>query len=164
MNIRIASGVGIGSTKLSAFDQALKQAGMYNFNIIYLSSVIPPKSKILTGKKPRFSKSDVGKRLYAVLAEIRSDKKGNYIGAGLGWYQFSDGSGVFVEHIAETKSYEATQNILKKDIAFSIKDLCKFRGKKYQKTKLHYLISISEVKTKPVSVVVLAKYKVEGWE
>ena len=46
MTIYIASGVGIGKTPLSAFDAALKDAGVYNFNLITLSSVIPPKSVI----------------------------------------------------------------------------------------------------------------------
>ena len=39
MNIHVASGLGTGPTKLSAFDAALNAAGVANYNIIKLSSV-----------------------------------------------------------------------------------------------------------------------------
>ena len=38
----VFSGIGKGETALSAFDAALKQAGVYNYNLICLSSIIPP--------------------------------------------------------------------------------------------------------------------------
>jgi pyruvoyl-dependent arginine decarboxylase len=46
MKIKIASGVGTGPTTLAAFDAALNHAGVANYNIIKLSSVIPPKTTI----------------------------------------------------------------------------------------------------------------------
>ena len=41
MEINVVNGVGEGQTELSAFDAALKDSGVYNYNIMYLSSVIP---------------------------------------------------------------------------------------------------------------------------
>ena len=47
MNIYVSSGIGYGQTKLAAFDAALNEAGIANFNLIKLSSVIPPKVRSL---------------------------------------------------------------------------------------------------------------------
>ena len=44
MQIHLASGVGSGPTELAAFDAALAAAGVANYNLLYLSSVIPPAS------------------------------------------------------------------------------------------------------------------------
>ena len=46
MDIKVVCGVGSGKTALSAFDSALKDAGVYNYNLITLSSIIPPDSII----------------------------------------------------------------------------------------------------------------------
>src|SRR3989338_7464484 len=104
MNIHIVTGKGHGKTLLSAFDAALKDAGTYNYNLIYLSSIIPPGSVVNVSKMQEYTEQ-YGHRLYVVQAEARSRESGKYIGAALGWYQLPDGRGVFVEHaeIAETK-------------------------------------------------------------
>ncbi len=47
MKIYISSGRGTGPTSLSAFDAALNEAGVANYNLIRLSSIIPPDSKII---------------------------------------------------------------------------------------------------------------------
>ena len=41
MRIKITSAVGSGPTTLAAFDAALQKAGIENYNLIPLSSVIP---------------------------------------------------------------------------------------------------------------------------
>ncbi len=46
MRIDIVWGGSEGKTLLSAFDRALLNAGIHNFNLIPLSSVIPPQSVI----------------------------------------------------------------------------------------------------------------------
>ncbi len=46
MDIKVVKGAGEASIPLSAFDAALKDAGIYNYNLITLSSVIPPGSKV----------------------------------------------------------------------------------------------------------------------
>src|SRR3989304_3752516 len=97
MKITVAAGRGEGSTTLSAFDTALKAAGIHNYNIIRLSSVIPPESEVVV-EKWRNSPAEHGKKLYTVLAEIRTDLLGRSIAAGIGWYQTKDNRGVFAEH------------------------------------------------------------------
>jgi len=162
MVIYITSGVGIGKTLLSAFDAALKDAGVYNFNLITLSSVIPPKSVI---KLRRFKAKleDWGNKLYVVKAEIRSRQSGMYIGAGLGWYQIENGKGVFVEHeeIGETK--EAIESNLEKEVYDSLRDLCRFRGFTIIEKKLKMKMCITKVTDQPTSALVIAVYKSEGW-
>ena len=46
MHIQIGSGVGLGPTKMAAFDAALHQAGVANYNLLRLSSVIPADSHV----------------------------------------------------------------------------------------------------------------------
>ena len=46
LEIKVVCGVGSGRTILSSFDSALKDAGVYNYNLITLSSIIPPGSKV----------------------------------------------------------------------------------------------------------------------
>ncbi len=46
MRIDIVWGESEGKTLLSAFDRALLNAGIHNFNLIPLNSVIPPQSVI----------------------------------------------------------------------------------------------------------------------
>jgi arginine decarboxylase len=46
LRIQIATGTGAGPTPLGAFDAALLDAGVANYNLICLSSVIPPASAI----------------------------------------------------------------------------------------------------------------------
>ena len=101
MNIYISSGIGYGQTKLAAFDAALNQAWIANFNLIKLSSIIPPKSMIFepaAEEIPNTLTGGWGDRLYVVIAERREDTTGNDAWAGIGWVQDKkSGRGLFVE-------------------------------------------------------------------
>ena len=97
--INIASAVGLGATKLAAFDDALIRCGVGNFNIIRLSSVIPPATNVIPGEGPVDVLGDWGDRLYVVMAEQRVDRPGREGWAGIGWVQHEEtGRGLFVEH------------------------------------------------------------------
>lgn len=165
MNIKIVTGVGVGKTTLSAFDAALKDAGVYNYNLIALSSIIPPQSQVIKIRKYETPDDEFGYRLYVIKAEIRSQEAGKYIAAGLGWYQFvGDSRGVFVEHemIGETKV--AVESEIKQRIKNSLKDLCEYRGIKFEDNKAKSAISLAKIKGTPTSVLVLAVYQSQGWE
>lgn len=164
MNIYVVTGVGTGHTKLSAFDSALEMMGIYNYNIIPLSSIIPPKSIVKKLKKYTTPDEEFGHKLYVIKADIRSSKKGDYIAAGLGWYQTTDGRGVFVEHEVTGKNKRTvTQNIRKK-IHDSVKDLCKFRKFPYSQSRARMAIALTQVKAKPSCALVIAVYQSEGWK
>ncbi len=162
MTIHITTGRGKGKTLISAFDAALKKAGVYNYNLIQLSSIIPPLSVIKIGKYKEESLG-YGDRLYIVKAERRSRESGKFIGAAIGWYQNSDGRGVFVEHeeIGETK--EAVEANLKKEIKNSMTDLCRHRNYPITEKKIKSKINITQVKDSAACVLVIAVFKSEPW-
>jgi arginine decarboxylase len=162
MKIYLTTGVGFGKTPISAFDAALKDAGVYNFNLITLSSVIPPGSEIVFEKMPT-KDSEWGNKLYCVKAEMRSRSSGRYIGAALGWYQVEGGKGVFVEHEETGETEESVKLSLEEEVKNSIKDLCEARGIEFDEEKLGSKINITQVKEQPASVLVVAAYKSEGW-
>ena len=160
----MARGVGIGKTTLSAFDAALKRAGVYNYNLITLSSIIPPLSKVKLVRRYETSPADYGHKLYVVKAETRSYEVGKYIAAGLGWYQVDDGRGVFVEHeiIGDTKL--AVESEIQWRITNSLKDLCTSRRYQFSEKNVKIAIAITQIMHHPTSVLVIAVYQSEGWE
>ncbi len=95
---------------------------------------------------------------------MRTQEVGKFIAAGIGWYQFGDGRGVFVEHeeIAETKI--AVESEIRNKIKNTLKDICTFRGIKFRESKMHSVVSIKQVTSGPTCVLVLAVLKSEGWD
>jgi arginine decarboxylase len=68
MKIQITTGVGEGPAPLAAFDTALLSAGVANYNLLCLSSVIPPASII--ERATYITPADkYGHRLYIVMAQ-----------------------------------------------------------------------------------------------
>lgn len=163
MKIYIAAGYGTGKTTLSAYDAALNNAGVANYNLIYLSSIIPPETDIVRKRKILTPVEHFGDRLYAVVAEHRSQEVGKFIAAGIGWYQLEDGRGFFVEHheIAETKI--AVESELETKIHNSLKDMCTLRKVKFSENTLQTMTMVKEVASEPTCVLVIAVYKNENW-
>jgi arginine decarboxylase len=163
VNIYVISTTGIGNTTLSAFDNALKNAGVYNYNIITLSSIIPLHSRVIKRKKFTSPASEIGHRLYVVKADIRTNQSNKYIASGLGWYITRNGAGIFVEHEIETDTKDAAITELTYKISSSIEDMCKFRGEKYNKRNIRMSIAVSEPSLHPRCALSLAVYKAEPW-
>ncbi len=164
MDIQVICGVGSGRTTLSAFDAALKDAGVYNYNLITLSSIIPPGSIVSKMKRYNSPHAEYGHKLYVIKAEIRSEEAGKFIAAGLGWYQIEDGRGMFVEHEIKGETRLAVESEIESRISRSLKDLCRFRHIKFDPQKAKSATSITQIKDHPTSVLVLAVYQSEGWE
>lgn len=164
MNIYVVAGQGEGHTTVAAFDAALKQAGVYNYNLVQLSSIIPPGSKIKKIARYKAPKDEYGHKLYIIKAEIRTQEVGKFVAAGIGWYQFADGRGVFVEHeeIAETKI--AVESEIRNKIKNTLKDICTFRDIKFRESKMRSVVSLRQVTSGPTCVLVVAVLKSEGWE
>ncbi len=164
MDIKVVCGMGSGKTTLSAFDAALKDAGVYNYNLITLSSIIPPNSKVSKARRYKTPSEEYGHKLYVVKAEIRSHEVGKFLAAGIGWYQFgTDGRGVFVEHeiIGETKV--AVESEINLRIQNSLKDLCMNRNIKFEEKKVKSAVSIEQIKNHPTCVLALAVFQSEDW-
>src|SRR5579864_7738658 len=119
MIIQIATGTGTGPTKLAAFDAALQAAGAANFNLIRLSSIIPPDSKVQALDGPVNSGlGNWGDRLYVVMADMRVDTPNVEAWAGIGWVQDTKtGAGLFVEHES------ANEPTVRRDIQASLEAL-----------------------------------------
>ena len=100
MEIEIVWGAGEGPTGLSAFDAALAAAGIHNYNLVPLSSIIPPDATLAeTGMhEPSWP---VGSLIGTVMASNRSSTPGDTISAGLGW-TLADRGGVFFEEHGES--------------------------------------------------------------
>jgi arginine decarboxylase len=104
--IEIACGTGTGPNTLAAFDGALRATGIANFNLLRLSSVIPPSTEVRTfeGPVPPI-RGEWGDRLYVVMAEMRVTEPGDEAWAGIGWVQEQEtGKGLFVEHEGHAES------------------------------------------------------------
>jgi len=155
LQIYITSGTGEGKTNISAFDTALMNAGIANYNLIYLSSVIP-KGSVLKIRKLKSKKDEYGNKLYVVMARSDQGTIGKEAWAGLGWIQDSKGRGLFAELWAESK--EAVVKLIHN----SLNDMKMLRS--YNYGKIHYLVAGAKCKDRPVCAVVVAVYKSESWE
>ena len=124
MKIYVCKAVGRGSTEAAAFDAALVRAGVADFNLIRLGSVIPPRSQIVESDRfPSAQGGTWGDRLYAVYAERRSSVAGAQVWAGVGWSHDRDtGRGLFVEHDG------AREDDVTEQITASLRDLQGTRG------------------------------------
>ena len=163
MNIYVSSAFGRGKTLLSAFDQALQICGVYNYNLITLSSIIPKGTKIIKVDQYKAKKEEYGYKLYAVNWSIKSREVGKVIASGLGWYQIADGSGVFVEHDSTGYNPKRVEHDLLLKIEASLRDLCAFRAIPFEKSRMDYAIGIGKVQKEPSCALAIAAYKVEGW-
>lgn len=155
MEIKITYGIGEDSTKLSAFDKALFDAGIANYNLIKLSSVAPKESKIKV-KKINWNQKEYGYKLYVVLSECTETKPKKEAWAGMGWIQDKTRKGLFVEHCGSSK--KEVENLINN----SLKNMQKYRPEKYGKIN-HKIVGI-KCKIKPVCALICAIFESEGWK
>ena len=158
MIIKISKGIGTGPTKLAAFDAALNHAGVANYNILRLSSVIPPSTDIQIQDKPLANlPGDWGDRLYVVMAEMRVDTPNAEAWAGIGWVQDEEtGKGLFVEHEGNS------EKTVRKDIRQSLQALMATRNIDFGEIKME--VVGRTCKHEPVCAMVVAAYQASDWE
>jgi arginine decarboxylase len=157
MEIHVASGVASGPTELAAFDTALYVAGIANFNLLQLSSVIPPGSKVIEyDDRIPSVKGEWGDRLYVVKADYRTTIPGKEAWAGIGWViDEATGKGLFVEHEGENKEQ------VERQIENSLQSLMATRG--IDLGKIHMKVDGILCEHDPVCAVVIAVYRSEPW-
>lgn len=154
--IPVMTSVGYGGTALSAFHSALAAINLDGYNLIRLSSVVPPHTGVdRTGSAP--APSGVwGDRLYCVYAELRATVAGEQAWAGLGWVQRLDGrGGLFVEHTGRTEQDVA------RALRTSLLDLV--TGRRDEFTSPDWMISGAACTDRPVCALVIAPYQTEPW-
>jgi arginine decarboxylase len=158
LTIRVSAGTGAGRTTLGAFDAALAAAGVSDFNLVRLSSVVPPGSRILEVPGPEQLRGDHGDALYCVYARAHASLPGHEAWAGLGWSLRDDGSGagLFVEHDGPSHEQVTT------DLRHSLEDLAATRGGRYHPGGRR-IVGIT-CDALPVCAVVVATFRHVGWE
>lgn len=154
LDITIRTGIGKAQTPLAAFDHALLAAGVANFNLITLSSVIPPGSTIRHDVSTLAGNH--GDRLYCVLSEAHADRPGEIAWAGIGWViDPLTGGGLFVEHHA------GSEESLTEQIDRSLADMVRNRGGGYG--EVHRATTCAHYEDQPACALALAAYRVVGW-
>lgn len=94
--IHVASGVGTGPTELAAYDAALADINLHNYNLVAVSSVIPKTATVVQADRAP-DLGAAGNRLFVVQSEMASRPGTDEpIVAGLGWVT-GDGPGLFYE-------------------------------------------------------------------
>jgi arginine decarboxylase len=152
--ITIRTAAATGRTALSAFDAALLGAGVANFNLVRLSSVIPQQSRISFDCTPL--SGEHGDRLYAVWASALAEVPGETVWAGIGWVRDPSGRGLFVEHTA------ASEETVLELIGLSLEDLSAHRGGGYGKVQSVTVSAHHD--DRPACALAIATYNVAGWE
>jgi len=92
---RVVWGTATGPTALSSYDGALAEAGVHNYNLVTLSSVIPAGPDIeLAGTAP-----DLGPpgEALEVVQSAATAPSGERVAAGIGWARSAEGPGIFYE-------------------------------------------------------------------
>ena len=155
--ITVSQGIGVGLTKLAAFDAALLGAGVANFNLLLLSSVIPSGTDVVRmDKGSAGAAGEWGDRLYVVLADMRVDEAGEQAWAGLGWIQDpGSGRGLFVEHHAHTEA------AVRLSIEASLTSMAATRGEEFGPPR--YAVQGAVCRHEPVCALVVAVYQSASW-
>lgn len=156
--IRVSGGVGEGRTQLAAFDAALRSAGVENFNLIRLSSIIPPGSDVLTCAPGEQLRGGFGDALYCVYAAGWVSEPGAEVWAGVGWSRHCDGfgAGLFVEHTGVSREE------VRRRLAGTLDDMAAGRGGRF--THDGEVLSNISCTGRPACAVVVASYRTMGWD
>ncbi|MEI6288503.1 MAG: arginine decarboxylase, pyruvoyl-dependent [bacterium] len=77
------SGVGVHKDKLASFESALRQAGIEKCNLVYVSSIYPPRCKILS-KEKGLKELSPGQITFCVMARMETDEPNRLMSAAIG--------------------------------------------------------------------------------
>jgi len=154
--IPVLSTTATGGTTLSAFHEALVTVDLGFYNLVRLSSVIPPGTAVdATGKAP-VPAGTWGDRMYCVYAERSATRFGEQAWAGIGWVQrHGGGGGLFVEHDAGSERHVVDA------IRTSLRDLV--RGREDEFGAPDWVITGGLCTGTPICALVIAPYETASW-
>lgn len=160
LEIPLVAGSGTGPTKLAAFDAALRGIGVANYNLIRLSSVIPPGGVLTRSRGSLSPPGGWGDRLYVVTADARTDIPGTHAWAGIGWAQDPyTGRGLLVEHEGHTEA-DVTA-----DIGATLTSMREGRGGTGDQLTHQQILTAGITCTdEPVCALVMAVFAAEAWQ
>jgi len=115
----LAAGADEGGSELNAFDNALLKAGIANWNLVRVSSILPPKAQI-TYDIPFIEK---GSLVPIVLAKITSDNEGEKIASAIA-IGIGEEFGVIMEQSGKGTKEEIEERARKKvEEAFRVRNM-----------------------------------------
>lgn len=157
VRIRVSSGAGTGPTQLAAFDAALDAAGVSGFNLIRLSSVIPPYADVSVVPGSEQIRGTMGDIAFCVYAAAYASTPGDEAWAGVAWALHGDhsGGGLFVEHAA------ASESTVRSDLDATLDAMSLVRGHRY--ARAGEIVSSAVCVDHPVCALVVAAYGTAGW-
>jgi arginine decarboxylase len=79
----LTAGVGVHKEKLQSFELALRNAGIEKFNLVTVSSILPPKCKIVT-KAVGLKDLSPGEIVFVVLSQNQTNERNRLIAASIG--------------------------------------------------------------------------------
>lgn len=79
----LTRGTGVHKEKLTSFEMALREAGIAHFNLVRVSSIFPPRCKIVT-REEGLLLMQPGEIVFAVLAEMATNEPGRRIASSIG--------------------------------------------------------------------------------
>lgn len=107
--IFFTKGVGKHKNRLQSFELALRQSGIEMCNLVRVSSIFPPKCKIMTRTRG-LGKLEPGEITYVVLAEASTNEPSRLVGAGVALAQ--PGGGEQYGYISEHHGFGMTSRRL----------------------------------------------------
>jgi len=81
--IFLTKGVGVDKNRLSSFELALRNAGIEKFNLVYVSSILPPRCKIVS-KNEGLKNLKAGQIVYCVMARNETNEPNRLISSSIG--------------------------------------------------------------------------------
>lgn len=81
--IFFTKGVGVHKERLASFEAALRDAGIEKYNLVYVSSILPPSCKIVT-KDEAFINIKPGQIIFVVMARSETNEPNRLVSASIG--------------------------------------------------------------------------------
>ena len=78
-----SKGVGVHKDRLASFEAALRDAGIEKFNLVYVSSILPPHCKIIT-KEDGLAYLKPGQIVFVVMARQETNEPNRLISSAIG--------------------------------------------------------------------------------
>ncbi|MEK6967692.1 MAG: arginine decarboxylase, pyruvoyl-dependent [Nanoarchaeota archaeon] len=79
----LTKGVGVHKDRLASFEAALRDAGIEKYNLVYVSSILPPNCKIVP-KEEGLKDLKAGQILFVVMARSETDEPNRLISSSIG--------------------------------------------------------------------------------
>lgn len=106
--IFLTKGVGVHKQKLSAFELALRDAGIEKLNLVTVSSIFPPHCKIFT-REQGMKQMHAGQIAFCVLARQETDEPNRLIASSIGLAMPKDPN--MYGYLSEHHSYGQTGKV-----------------------------------------------------